>query len=170
MTKQYVIFLDIDGVFTSARAHLGLSKTEGEMWAHFDPVALGFLNTLDAKHNIDWVLMSTWVLGLDKMSATTYHWVCSSFRNAGFHGYFPFPNWKTEDPGRGENRAHMVKKYLAAERLTYDDFIVIDDNNYGFNDVLGVKRFINTDPKDGMLTKHMMNMLSLTGNWEKKDA
>jgi hypothetical protein len=64
----------------------------------------------------------------------------------------------------------MVKKYLAAERLTYDDFVVIDDNNYGFNDVLGVKRFINTDPKDGMLTKHMMNMLSLTGNWEKKDA
>lgn len=167
---RYVVFLDIDGVFTSTRAHLALSRQEDEMWSHFDPVALGFLNRLDEQYEIDWVLMTTWVLGLDRSNPTVYHWVTSTFRNAGFRGRFPWPNWKTEDPGRLQSRADMVKKYLEAERLTYDDFIVIDDTDYDFNRILGVKRFVKTDGHDGMLSKHMKNILSLTGNWEKKNA
>jgi hypothetical protein len=64
----------------------------------------------------------------------------------------------------------MVKKYLDAERLTYDDFIIFDDTLYEFNEVLGKKRLIRTDSRDGMLSKHMLNAMSLVGNWEKKNA
>lgn len=170
MTKRYVIFLDIDGVFTSTRAHLGFARNEGELWSHFDPVALSFLNFLDENYDIDWVLMSTWVLGLEKSNPTIYHWVMSSFRNAGFLGKFPYPNWKTQDPGKSETRAHMVKKYLEAERLTYDDFIIIDDTDYQFNRLLGSKRFVKMDSHDGILSKHMKNILSLVGNWEKRNV
>lgn len=167
--KKYVAFLDIDGVLTTKRAHIACTVNEGEMWNRFDPIALAFLNQLNDAHSIDWVLMSTWVLGLDQNNPTIYHWVQTTFRNAGFNGSFPWPNWKTEDPGRHENRAHMVKKYLE-EAEHYDDCIIFDDTSYEFNDVLGKKRFIRTDSSDGMLSKHMLNALSLTGNWEKKNA
>lgn len=166
--SRYIGFLDIDGVLTSKRAHIAYTVNEGELWNHFDPIALAFLNQLNDAYNIDWVLMSTWVLGLDKSNSTVYHWIQTTFRNAGFNGKFPWPNWKTQDPGRLENRAHMVKKYLDAEHFTYDDFIIFDDTNYDFNTVLGKKRFIHTDPSEGMLSKHMLNALSLTGTWEKR--
>ena len=48
--------------------------------------------------------------------------------------------------------------------------MVIDDTDYKFNDVLGKKRFVQTDGHDGLLTKHIKNIRSLTGTWEKKDA
>lgn len=169
MTK-YVVFLDIDGVFTSQRAHLACSVNDGEMWSHFDSVAIQFLNRLDATYDIDWVVMSTWGLYLEKTNAHVAHLMMSLFRNAGFTGKFPYPNWKVEDPKHPETRAHSVKKYLEAERLTYDDFLIFDDTDYRFNDVLGKKRFIRTDPKEGMLSKHMLNAMSLTGLWEKKNA
>lgn len=168
--SRYIVFLYIDGVFTSSRQHIAADRPDGEMWAQFDPVAIQFMNRLHARYEIDWVIMSTWGVGLEKSDATTAHWVMAAFRNAGFRGTFPYPNWKVRDPGYRETRAHTVAEYLAAERLTYADFLIFDDTDYDFNRVLGVKRFIKTDPNDGLLTKHMKNTLSLTGNWEKKNG
>jgi len=171
--SRYVIFLDIDGVFTSKRAHLASNRIDDEMWIHFDPIAIQFMNRLDDQYDIDWVLMSTWVHGVDKFDDTARHWAVAAFRNAGFVGNFPNPNWKTEDPDKEagfsfNDRALVVKKYLDAERLTYADFLIFDDTDYKFNDVLGIKRFIQTDPQEGLLSKHMFKALSLTGNWKSK--
>lgn len=165
----YAIFLDIDGVFTSTRCHIGHSRQEGELWGHFDKTAVEFLNLIDEKHNIDWVLMSTWSLYLKKDDVHAFHWVNSCFRNAGFRGRFAYPNWKVENPIYPDTRAHSVKKYLDAERLTYSDFLCIDDTDYNFNAVLGKKRFVRTHAEDGMLKKHMLNILSITGEWDGKD-
>lgn len=163
--NRYAVFLDIDGVFTTARQHLAAGQ-EGEMWSHFDPVVCQFLNKIDSWYDIDWVLMSTWVVGLNQANPTIYHWVMSTFRNAGFNGRFPYPNWKTEDPVYPQTRAHSVKEYLELQK--YDDFLVIDDNDYNFNNILGRKRFIKTDPRDGMRAKDFEKILSLTGMWRKK--
>lgn len=174
MSNRYVVFLDIDGVFTSTRVHLAKDVESSAMWDTFDPIAVDVLNSLDRNHYVDFVLMTTWVEGLKNSDKTMYHWVTAAFRNAGFRGNFPFPGWKVNPADKPQtwenNRAHWVKDYLAAERLTYDDFMVIDDTDYKFNDVLGKKRFVQPDGHDGLLTKHIKNIRSLTGTWEKKDA
>ncbi len=174
MANRYVVFLDIDGVFTSTRVHLAKNVEHSAMWDTFDPIAVDVLNSLDRDFYVDFVLMTTWVQGLQYSDPTIYHWVTATFRNAGFRGNFPFPGWKVNPGDKPQtlvnNRAHWVADYLAAERLTYADFLIIDDTDYSFNKVLGVKRFIRTDAHDGMLTQHIKNIRSLTGNWEKKDA
>lgn len=170
---KYFVFLDVDGVLTSHRVQHGHTCSEHTMWDKFDPVAVDFLNSLDAKHNLEFVLMSTWKNGLDQSNPTMYHWVNATFRNAGFRGKFAYPNWKTEFPefpeGEGwkrNERAYEVKHYL--EQNECDDFLLFDDSAYDFNKVLGVKRHVKTSSEDGMLHKHMLRALSLTGAWEKK--
>jgi len=170
--KKYVIFLDIDGVFASTRVHMGATSCGQPMWDKFDPVAVDFLNRLHDKHNIDFVLSSTWKNNLNRLDTTIFHWMLSSFRNAGFRGNFPYPNWKTnpnDTPVSSiDGRAHEVKHFLEACLGAYDDFVIIDDTDYRFNGVLGIKRFVKTDAENGMLAKHMKHILSLTGTWEKK--
>lgn len=57
------LFLDIDGVLTSARAHVALTSKHSKflVWHHFDPVAIGFLNRLhEETEDLKVVLSSTW--------------------------------------------------------------------------------------------------------------
>lgn len=170
---KYLCFLDVDGVFTSVRAQLGQTARKHPMWDKFDPLAVDFLNHLDADYDLDFVLMSTWKNGLNMDDTTAYHWVCATFRNAGFTGTFPWKRWKTsfpefpkEESYKYNERAYEVKHYL--EQYECDDFLLFDDTAYDFNKVLGVKRHVRTSAQDGMLTKHMLHALSLVGTWEKK--
>lgn len=169
LTKKYVVFLDIDGVFTSSRVHQSADIYKSPMWDKFDPVAVDFMNRLDEQHDIDFVLMSTWKNGLNPHDTTVYHWVLAAFRNAGFRGHFPYPEWKT-DPNNDApgNRADHVKTFLSLN--CYDDFLLFDDNDYQFNDKLDKRRFVKTDAENGLLIKHMRNALSITGMWEKKST
>ena len=40
--RKYLVFLDIDGVFTSSRVHFAHAAAY-EMWHRFDPVAVDFI-------------------------------------------------------------------------------------------------------------------------------
>ena len=77
MTKKYAIFLDIDGVFTSHRVHMS-KRFERMMWVEFDKVAIEFMNTIHEKHNVDFVIMSTWKNGLDSADPMIIHWIDSA--------------------------------------------------------------------------------------------
>lgn len=169
---KYCVFLDIDGVLCSHRVQIPFADKHG-MWDRFDPVAVDFFNMMDAKYDIDWVLMSTWKNHLKADDPMIFHWMNAAFRSAGFRGTYPYPNWKTNPRNeldrynKMNGRAHEVKDYLS-EFGPYDDFMLFDDSHYDFNQVLGVKRWVRCDPNDGILTKQMQHAMSLMGNWEKK--
>ena len=169
MTK-YLVFLDIDGVFTSTRVQY--SSGINEMWSIFDPVAINFMNLIHDKFDdVEFVLISTWKNHLFTGDTQLYHWILSSFRNAGFRGSIRYPLWKTnpENDHRYTNRAYEIKDYLEKECPEYKDFIIFDDNDYGFEQALGVKRFVQTDADNGILWKHMKNAMSLMGTWDPKE-
>lgn len=171
--SKYAIFLDIDGVFCSARVQMGHTCTKHMMWDRFDPIAIDFMNKIDDLYDVDFVLMSTWKNHIKHDDPVYYHWINSSFRNAGFRGKFPWPNWKTnptndlEKYNRMNGRAIEVADYLK-EFGPYDDFLLFDDSHYDFNVILGVKRWVRCDPENGILVKQMKHALSLMGPWEKK--
>jgi len=170
MSKKYLCFLDIDGVFASSRVHTASNATY-PIWHQFDPIAIQFLNKIHDTYNVKFVLISTWKNYLETENTMISHWVASAFGNAGFRGEF-HEKWKTDPDNEWHtkkglyNRAHEIKEFL--EMYPADDFIIFDDNDYGFKKVLGVSRFVKTNPEDGLLHKHMLNAKSMMGMWEKK--
>jgi hypothetical protein len=167
---KYLVFLDIDGVFTSSRIQYA-SANPLDVWNKFDPTAIEFMNKIhDKVDSVYFVLISTWKDHLKTDDAIICHWVTSSFRNAGFRGEFYEP-WKTNPDNiyrSKETRAHEIKAYLETYASAAKDYIIFDDNDYEFDKVLGKKRWIRTDPENGLLFKHMKNAMSIIGTWEPK--
>lgn len=170
MQRKYLIFLDIDGVFTSNRVHYAHNATY-KMWARFDPVAVDFMNKIHDTYPVEFVLMSTWKNGLRNDDKMTEHWIQAAFANSGFRGEFAAP-WKTDpdnfSPTKKWDRGNEVKDYLENFATDVEDFVLFDDNRYRFNEILGKKRLVQTNSDDGLLHKHMLHANSLMGNWEKK--
>jgi hypothetical protein len=171
MERKYLIFLDIDGVFTSARVNMAQNATY-ETWHRFDPVAVDFMNKIHDTYPVEFVLMSTWKNYIDVTSSQVEHWIKAAFGNSGFRGTFAKP-WKT-DPDEtwinnsGLQRGDEVRMYLDEYGQDVDDFILFDDNRYNFKEALGKSRLVRTDAEDGLLHKHMLNALSLIGTWIKR--
>lgn len=169
MNPKYLVFLDIDGVFTSERMQLALGSKE--TWNTFDPVAIHFMNWIhDTYENVEFMLISTWKEGLRHDDDAIRHWVLSSFRNAGFRGIL-CPTWKSNPDNlpRFKTRAYEIKEYLD-DHPDVVDFIIFDDNDYAFNTILGKKRWVRTDPREGLLFKHMLYAKSVMGTWRKRDG
>lgn len=169
---KYLIFLDFDGVLTSARMEFPHVKSEYEMMTRFDPNSIAFLNRIhETYEDVYFVWTTTWRNGVENDNIMSQHWAYSMFNNAGFTGTFGKP-WKVnpDDDMDTNYRPQEIKHYLKEYAPYHKDYMIIDDTDYGFNDVLGKKRFIKTDPDNGMLLKHMKNAWSLTGNWDRKDG
>jgi len=171
MLKQdyrYLVFLDIDGVFTSSRVHYAHDAAY-KMWHRFDPVAVDFMNRIHDRYPVEFVLMSTWKNYLDASDTNIQHWIFSAFGNSGFRGRFADP-WKT-DPKEswvnnpGMDRGDEVRMYLDDYGADVKDFILFDDNAYNFDTALGKRRLVRTDPENGLLYKHMKNAQSIMGQW-----
>ena len=56
MERKYLVFLDIDGVFTSSRVHYAHNAVY-KMWHRFDPVAVDFMNKIHDKYPVEFVLI-----------------------------------------------------------------------------------------------------------------
>lgn len=144
MSRKYLVFLDIDGVFTSSRVHMAQNNTEYGIWNKFDPVAIEFMNKIHNEYAVQFVLMSTWKNYLKHDDHTIEHWIYAAFASAGFLGKFATP-WKTDPHETWVNkpsyydRAYEVKEYLEEYGKDVKDFIMFDDNDYGFEKVLGKK-------------------------------
>jgi hypothetical protein len=171
MQPKYLVFLDIDGVFTSQRVNYAHNASY-EMWHKFDPVAVDFMNKIHDTYSVEFVLMSTWKNYIDASSTQIEHWVKSAFGNSGFRGTIASP-WKT-DPDEtwinnsGLQRGDEVRMYLEDYGEDVADFILFDDNRYNFKEALGKNRLVWTDPENGLLIKHMQNAQSMMGAWDKK--
>ncbi len=168
---KYLVFLDIDGVFTSSRVNTAHNASY-DMWHRFDPVAVDFMNKIHDTYTVEFVVMSTWKNYIDVKSFQTEHWIKAAYGNSGFRGQFATP-WKT-DPDelwinrRNFDRGDEVKEYLEVYGQDVKDFILFDDNAYNFEKALGIKRLIRTDPDNGLLHKHMLKAQSIMGQWDKK--
>ena len=170
--RKYLVFLDIDGVFTSSRVHYAHNAAH-DIWHRFDPVAVDFMNKIHDRYAAEFVLISTWKNYISTDNSNISHWIRSAFANSGFRGVFP-KMWKT-DPDNlvlGKPapyfRSHEIRDYLVDHAPDVLDYIIFDDNDYGFEKVLGKKRLIRTDPVNGLLYKHMQKAQSIMGQWDKK--
>jgi hypothetical protein len=168
--RKHLVFLDIDGVFTSSRVHI--SRTDPyPMWVKFDPVSIDFMNKIHDKYRVQFVIMSTWKEHFREDDTNIFHLVEAMFRNSGFRGEFASP-WKTNPDNLPRlfelDRAYEVKEYLETYANDIVDYILFDDNRYKFKEVLGKNRLVQTDHENGMLYKHMLNALSLMGNWNER--
>lgn len=170
--RKYLVFLDVDGVFTSNRVHYA-HNAAFDMWHRFDPVAIDFMNKIHDTYLVEFVLISTWKNYLQTDNNQISQWVFSAFGNSGFRGKIA-ELWKTDpdnlwvNKGYGYNRAHEIRDYLADYATDVEDYIIFDDNNYSFETVLGKKRLIRTDPENGLLHKHMLKAQSIMGQWRKR--
>ena len=172
-TAKYLAFLDIDGVFTSARAQFA-SANNADLWNVFDPVGVAFMNRLhDRVDSLKFVLISTWKENLYMTENMNIHWITTAFRNAGFRGDFYEP-WKTNPDNNSkfykvwQSRSNEIKEYLELYASEIKDYIIFDDNDYNFNQVLGKKRHIRTDSDNGIQLRHMKDAMSLIGSWDTK--
>lgn len=166
---KYLVFVDFDGVLTSTRMQFGQPEDSYKTWSTFDPVVMEFFNKVhNTFKDVFFVWTTTWRNGIVD-SLHTEHWAYSMWYNAGFRGHFGTP-WKVnpEELLPTNKRAEEVQHYLDNYGTECEDFVVLDDTDYGFNKVLLKKRFVRTSSEDGMLTKHMQHMWSLMGNWERK--
>lgn len=165
--RKYLVFLDIDGVFTSSRVHYA-HNSKYNLWARFDPIAIDFMNKIHDRYPVEFVIMSTWKNGLRNDDQMIEHWVRAAFANSGFRGMIATP-WKTDPDNfavqKKWDRANEVKDYLENFGSDVKDFILFDDNRYRFKEILGKGRLVQTDPENGLLFKHMLNAQSIMGNW-----
>lgn len=168
---KYIVFVDFDGVLTTARQHFAqpTPPQSYEIWATFDPVTMEFFNKIhNTFEDVKFVWTTSWrnnvVEGL-----MLNHILYSMWYNAGFRGHFGEP-WRVNPDcvtSLYSLRATEIADYL--EKYTdCDDYIIFDDTDYNFNNVLQKKRFIKTDPDNGLLFKQMKNAWSIMGQWERK--
>lgn len=167
--KKYYVFLDMDGVLTSARYQYAASAATKNypIWALLDPVGVRFLNKIcDVHEGVEIVFSTTWT-NYFPMDRTARHWIYSCFMSAGFTGRIS-NNYRINednDPALyGGGRARAIKQYL--ETYPADDFLILDDNDYGFNSELGIRRFVKTDAVNGILMDHMERAMSIVGQWK----
>ena len=171
-----LVFLDFDGVLTSERVHITQTNADYDMWSKFDSITVDFLNKLHDSFDIRFVWNTTWMHGMSNDNAMNYHWAYTMFRNAGFRGRFNKP-WRvnpddkheiTRSGGRAyDYRAKEVLEYLkeyAPDVWNARAFMVFDDLDFNYNEVLGVKRWVKTDSDNGMLLKHYKHAWSLAND------
>jgi hypothetical protein len=169
---KYLIFLDIDGVFTSARVHLA-QNANFDIWHKFDPIAIEFMNKIHDTYDVEFVLISTWKNQLRNDDEAISHWIKAAFGNSGFRGKF-HRMWKTDPDNlwinkpRPYERSHEIRDFMEEYETNVEDYIIFDDNDYDFKSVLGKSRLVRTDTDNGLLYKHMLNALSMMGTWRKK--
>lgn len=165
---KYLVFLDIDGVLTSERTNFANNDMNYKIMSKFDPVAIEYLNKVSEKCNVEFVLVSTWKTDMDVDNEFHKHWVLSCFKNSGFRGKFA-DVWRVEDINLEGHmlyyRAVQIKKYLEDHHKDNIDYLILDDEDFRYYQILGKKRHIKTSSKDGMLYSHMQNINSIIGSW-----
>lgn len=166
LVMKYACFLDIDGVLTSNRAQFA----NPGMWTRFDPVAIEYLNSLHFKYDITFVVTSSWKDFLPMNDTRIFLWVESAFRSSGFGGKIDYKNWKTDDLKHlisgSDYRAKEIRDFVTRHEI--EDYIIFDDSDFEYDEILGRKRFIKTDSDDGMLFRHMLEADQIVREWSQR--
>ena len=152
-----ILFLDFDGVITSARTFYLYDRPQGRStWTSADPLVIEMLNRLSGMHDIRVVISSTW--RMDHIRPPTApegdydHDARDSLRGWGYTGRI-HDDWRTPylprmgDDGDRENRDRQIE--ILAWIYRHRDGI----QHYACLDDLPMDEFMNpvrSDPIDGM--------------------
>lgn len=145
-----VIFLDMDGVLCTTKAHIAQgkpSKFHGFMEA-LDREAIGLLNILHdyPEYPVRYVLSSTWRKMHDQEKMEKH------LKSYGWTGEFWDGEWKTPNLDaagvmRGEQRGLEIEDWLSRNKV--DGYVILDDDSDMTEDQI-VNHFVNTDTYDGL--------------------
>lgn len=139
-SKEQVIFLDVDGVFTTVRGG----------WFNWDPIAITFILWICEQTGCKVVISSTWRFYKKKT------WWKSIF------GKHLHKDWHTPDFQQGSSihriyRGYEVKDWLEKHPNVGENWIAIDDNKDFLDDQMN--HLVLTDGINGMLWHHMRDIL-----------
>lgn len=146
MFEKPVIFLDIDGVFTSSR----IQRAYGDrgLWSRFDPVAVEFFNRISK--DVIFVISSTW----RKDYNTRDEFQEFVFDHNGFDGIL-HDDWRTTTDylGIGKKRGDEVDEWLS-RHPEITKFICVDDGS----DFLSHQKLVKTDAVNGLMFEEMQEI------------
>lgn len=153
------LFLDIDGVLCTARAHLAYG-VEGTRWHEWDPLGCQTIRRC-CQHDVQLVISSTWRYPRhepDLMLMLSKHGLIDFLRR---------PNWKTPDISSEDKYADIpmrrgmeVEQYLAANQdITH--YRILDD----VEEFLPYQNpfVIRTHEDDGMTTGNIRQLMRWAG-------
>lgn len=135
-----VIFLDVDGVMTSARTG----------WFNWDIYAISFLNWICENANTKIVISSTWRYNHD-----------IEFFDKIFPGLI-HDDWRTKSLNETRKRGYEIKEWLSRHPEVID-YLILDDES----DMLPKQKvhLIKTDSMNGLMFKQMLKITEyLTGD------
>jgi hypothetical protein len=134
-----VIFLDIDGVLCTTKAHLAYSTQL--LMRHYDPVSTRLLARLCRETGAELVLSSTWRISFDLCHMNAL------LMNAGFDDVPWHQAWRTPKM-YDESRGHEIEAWLDNHgKVTPPRYCILDDDS----DMLAhqLPFFVQTDTHEG---------------------
>jgi len=150
-----ILFLDVDGVFTSKRVHVATGGGMSLHWNGWDPVAVKFIND-NFGPNTGWkvVISSTWGKTFDFTS------MCDIMGAAGLRLDL-HEEWNTPTIGHYQ-RGEEIQKWLTdndMDCMQSKHYIIVDDND----DMLATQQdnFVKTSTDDGILSSNYSKLISL---------
>jgi hypothetical protein len=145
-----IIFLDMDGVLCTQRAHIaqGLQHMPNHhpFMDALDREAVGMLNAFTAQFYTKYVLSSTW------RKQHTQTEMEQHLRKYGWKGEF-HDDWKTDEDG--PVRGWEIERWLGNHR-DVTNYIILDDNS----DMLDSQKFhfVQTDEWNGLTAQNYWQM------------
>lgn len=136
-----LIFLDMDGVICTDRAHYSQGE-DPNIWhnSSLDREGIGLLNRLADDYDATYVLSSTWRTHYDQK------WMEDHLRKFGWTGKF-HKNWAT--PKLNASRGEQILCWLKQEDEGHDPFVIFDDmSKLNFRTLEA--NFIETDASNGI--------------------
>jgi hypothetical protein len=145
-----IIFLDMDGVLCTTRAHYAqgyLNMPNHGFMDALDREGIGMLNKFNAEHpDVIYVLSSTWRKHHTKKEME--EWLKDKY---GWNGKF-HDDWRTDDGG--PIRGNEIQRWLDKHQV--DNYLILDDSS----DMLPEQQyhFIHTDDYNGISFENYEHM------------
>lgn len=145
-----IIFLDIDGVLTSARTWYALDRHYGGMiWRSIDPVAVGMVNGFCQDYNYKIVISSTWRKHPDCWNDLT---------KGGLNMNLIHQDWRTPIDNSWM-RGYQIRDWLKRNNMLDTKYIILDDDQ----DFLPEQkpRHVLTNAENGLMMDDYRKMRNL---------
>ena len=115
-----IIFLDIDGVLTSARTWYALDRHYGGMiWRALDPIAVGLINGFCKDYKYQIVISSSW---------RTHPDCWSDLKKGGLNMNLIHSDWRTTSEQKSWMRGYEIEAWLKRNNKLDTKYIILDDD------------------------------------------
>ena len=163
--SPFIIFLDIDGVLCTYRAHLAAGNPKGVM-DEWDKVGVDFLRGLLEVYegDVKLVISSSWRNFCTNPSDLS-DILGVRLRDSGLVYYVLMPDWKTKsinNAGRGKEIEEWLSRH---PEVGSNNYLILDDDDF---DLLPEQkhRTVTTDTDNGISAQNMVEVKRIIKEWE----